>query len=391
MDLRRFALSVCLAMLACGLVRTPHAEGAPAFARKYRVSCTTCYAPPPRLKAFGEEFAGGGFRMEEGQEPTRAYADVGDPLLLLPRDLHIGIRMEGFASWKEDARAETDAEFPWVWKILSGGPISDKASYYFYFLIERGEVVGLEDAYLQWNGLFGLPVDVMAGQFQVCDPLFKRELRLERSDYLIYKARVGHSSVDLTYNRGLMFGWTFPGEIETFLEVVAGNGISHADESQDFDKDKYKNVALRLTRSIGPIRIGGFGYYGKEKGDSSGVNVMKYWGYDFTVALGNRVEVNGQYLERRDDNPMFLDKPADEYETMGGLVEVHVFPQGQDGRWVLTGLYNYVDSHDDSAKAETVSLTINRLLARNLRLLMEFGRDIEYEASRGTLGLLAAF
>ena len=29
----------------------------------------------------------------------------------------------------------------------------------------------------------------MVGQFQVCDPLFKRELRLERYDYEIFKTQ----------------------------------------------------------------------------------------------------------------------------------------------------------------------------------------------------------
>jgi hypothetical protein len=35
----------------------------PAFARKYDMSCTTCHAPFPKLKPFGEEFAGNGFQL----------------------------------------------------------------------------------------------------------------------------------------------------------------------------------------------------------------------------------------------------------------------------------------------------------------------------------------
>lgn len=398
MDGTRWTLVGLLTALIGGILLSPLlAEGAPAFARKYRVSCTTCHAPPPRLKPFGEDFAGRGFRMEEGQEPSRAYSDTGDPLLLLPRDLHIGMRMEGFASWKEDARAETDVEFPWVWKIISGGPISKTASYYFYFLIERGEVEGLEDAYIQLNRLFGLPVDLIAGQFQVSDPLFKRELRLERFDYLVYKARPGSSSVDLTYDRGFMFAWTFPGEIETALEVVTGSGIPHADDAWNFDRDKYKNLALRLTRAFGPVRLGVFGYYGKERysGDDPAKagrrNETTYAGPDLTVAFGHRVELNAQYLERRDDDPSFGSSGGDECVTRGGLLELQVFPQGQDGRHVLSALYNRVDSDDAGARAETLSLTLSRLLARNLRLVAEAGRDLEYERTRATLGLVAAF
>src|SRR3546814_13507529 len=57
--------------------------------------------------------------------------------------------------------------------------------------LERGEVAGLEDAYLQFNDVLGSGVDVIAGQFQVSDPLFKRELRLEYEDYMPYRVRVG--------------------------------------------------------------------------------------------------------------------------------------------------------------------------------------------------------
>jgi len=400
----RIALAAFSIVAVVDLLTPESSAGAPAFARKYRISCTTCHAPPPRLKPFGEEFAGRGFRMEGAQEPTRAYYDTGDPLLLLPRDLHIGLRMEGFASWKEDQVAETDVEFPWVWKIISGGPLSESASYYFYFLVERGEVEGLEDAYLQLNGLFGLPVDLIAGQFQVSDPLFKRELRLERFDYLIYKASVGDSRVDLTYDRGLMFGWAFPGGIETILEIVTGSGIAHADDARNFDRDKYKNAALRLTRSFGPVRVGVFGYYGKEEMeestakqayaavDSLRTNEMTYWGPDLTLMLGRAVEVNAQYLERRDDHPFFLPATTvSDIVTRGGFAEIHAFPQGQDGRWVLSGLYNRVESDDPDAEEETVSLTVSHLLARNLRLLIEGGRDLERETNRATVGLVSAF
>ena len=77
--------------------------------------------------------------------------------------------------------------------------------------------------------------------------------------------------------------------------------------------------------------------------------------------------------------------------TSGGFAELHFFPNGQDGRWVLTALYNKVDSDDPLARRETASLTANYLLARNLRLFIEGGRDLEADASRFSVGLIAAF
>ncbi|MBD3163260.1 MAG: hypothetical protein GF346_12350 [Candidatus Eisenbacteria bacterium] len=378
---------------AASLLFVDPAEAIPAFARKYRFSCTTCHAPAPRLKAFGEEFAGRGFRLEDpAQEPARATLDVGDPLLQLPRDLQLAVRLEGFASWKEEREAETDFETPWVFKILSGGPIHDNLSYYFYFLVERGEVVGLEDAYLQIGSPFGIPVDVLFGQFQVCDPLFKREVRLSREDYHIYKARVGKSIVNLTYDRGVVVGGALPGEIDAVLQVVNGNGIHEADEHHDFDEDANKNVSLRFARAIGPVRVGAFGYYGKQSIDPQ-ENETIYYGPDVLFDDGGPIAVSAQYLERVDDDPRFSGSDDDEWTTRGGFLEVHWFPEGQDGRWVLTALYNQIERDDDDPAADLQigSLTVSRLLARNFRLLGEGAYDAEAERGRFTIGLVAAF
>ncbi|HMB71291.1 MAG TPA: hypothetical protein VKU85_18415 [bacterium] len=385
-----------LAGAAFVLLAATDAAAVPAFARKYRISCTTCHAPFPRLKAYGDEFAGRGFRMEEDQEPARATHDVGDPELLLSREFPLAARLEGYASWKEDSEAENDLEAPWVWKILSGGPVSRAVSYYFYFLIEQGEVVGLEDAYLQFNDVGGSGADLVLGQFQVCDPLFKRELRLERFDYLIYKTQVGDSPVDLTYDRGIMLMRSLPGDIDAVAMVLNGNGIHEAESEgvsdyKKFDNDDLKNVALRLARQVGPVRVGGFGYWGKSREMTGDVeNRTWYAGPDLVVDFSGRAELNAQFLYREDDDPFFTGAD-DTRETKGGFAELHFFPQGQDGLWVLTGLYNRVDSDDDAADRETASLTVSRLLARNVRLMVEGGRDLEAEKARVTAGVVTAF
>lgn len=410
---RRNILAATAAAL-CGialLLAFADAGAIPAFARKYQISCSTCHAPFPRLKPYGEEFAGRGFRMEEGQEPVRATYDVGDPLLLLPRDLPLAARMEGYVSYKEGSDAETDIEWPWVWKILSGGPIGRTASYYFYFLMERGEVVGLEDAYLQLNDVLGSGFDLVFGQFQVCDPLFKRELRLERFDYLIFKTQVGYSPVDLTYDRGLMLMRTLPGDIDMVAMALNGNGIAAAEDAgvSDFknhDSDQLRNYALRLAKQIGPVRLGGFGYYGKteDKSDASGVrNETWYVGPDLVVDLGDKAQLDAQFLYREDDDPFFTGT-EDCAATRGGFAEFHVFPEGHDGRWAFSLLYNKITSSDPviydedtlevlyaGAERETFSVTANYLIARNLRLLLEAGKDVEADATRASIGLISAF
>lgn len=394
---------IVLSILAALAVSMEDARAIPAFARKYGFSCTTCHAPAPRLKAFGEEFAGRGFRLDDpAKEPPRATLDTGDPLLRLVRDVPLAIRLDGYASHKKNERAQTDFESPWVLKFLSGGPINDRLSYYFYFLVEQGEVVGLEDTFIQYNRLFNLPVDIVVGQFQVSDPLFKRELRLMRADYDIFTTRVGHSVINLSYDRGLVATWHAPAQVDALLQVTNGNGIDPPDEAGNFDQDEKKNFSLRLVRAFGPVRVGLFGLRGSEVDPATRrENTATYFGPDFVFELGERVVLSMEYLERRDDNPFFDDVPRPELKTRGGFAEIHWFPRGQDGRVIITGLYNKVSSDDDFVDREGYTLTVSHLLARNARLLLEGHRmkrldpareePTELTQKRLTLGLVLAF
>lgn len=383
------AILIVVTIIAASI--SQQTDAIPAFARRYQFSCSTCHGPFPRLKPYGEEFAGRGFRLEDpSKEPSRATYDVGDSTLKLFRDIPIAMRVEGYASWKEDATAKSDAEWPWVFKILTGGPISNKASYYVYFLTEKGEVVGLEDAWLQFNSIFGAPIDLQVGQFQVCDPLFKRELRLERYDYQIFKTHVGEADVDLTYDRGLITIWHAPAGIDAVLQVVNGNGIDTADEFDNFDTDRHKNFALRVVKPFKGVRLGLFAYSGKQEKEGR-INKTTYFGPDLVIDFGDKFQFSAEYLERRDDNPYFQITKPGTTKTRGGFGELHFFPKGPDGKLTLSALYNKIDSDDELARYESASLTVNYLIARNLRLVAEGGREIHTKQSRFSLGLVTAF
>ncbi|MBA4072755.1 MAG: hypothetical protein C0497_13095 [Gemmatimonas sp.] len=108
----------------------------PAFARKYRVSCSMCHQPAPRLTPFGAAFAGNGFEMAVGEEP-RDTVSTGDPLLRLTNGLPLAVRFEAYQrilSDRKPGEAILDQQTPWIIKVLSGGQVADKISYYMYFL-----------------------------------------------------------------------------------------------------------------------------------------------------------------------------------------------------------------------------------------------------------------
>jgi hypothetical protein len=271
-----------------------------------------------------------------------------------------------------------------------------------YGIFEDGESLRLEDAYLQFDLPLKTPMHLVAGQFQVADPILKRELRLERNDYAILKTTVGLSPVNLTYDRGLVISVEAPSRLELLAEVVNGNGIGAVDGG-NFDHDGSKNVAGRIGRVFGPVRAGIFGYWGREKRAAAPAEFsgpwpangrrsrLWYWGPDVTVSIHPQWQLALDYLERRDSDPFFAGYAGDDLVTRGGFAELHFFPQGADGRWVISALYNKVESDDDAAAFENTSLTVNRLLARNVRLALEGEHDIAAERTRVSLGFVAAF
>jgi len=365
----------------------------PAFARRYSFSCKTCHAPFPRLKDYGTEFMDNGYRVK-GQETPRYFIDTGDTFLALLREVPLALRADSFITYNNSATRKLDFSTPYLIKLLSGGEISRHVSYYLYFFFsERGEVAGLEDAFLMFDNIFDSGFDFYLGQFQVSDLLFKREIRLTLEDYLIYKARPGKSKIDLTYDRGLMITRSLPSGTDFVLEVVNGSGIGEANIFRNFDSDKYKNFLFRLSQDLGrQLRLGAVVYAGKE-GEADRANSLWLIGFDGTVA-SPLLELNFQFILRRDSNPEFLFSPPETVKTRGGFAELIYLPRGDDSRWYGTALFNWVDSDQNELDYSTVTLHGGWLLQRNLRLTAEstylfrspYGRHLKFN-----LGLITAF
>jgi hypothetical protein len=392
-------LSAAGLLLGAVLATVQPAQAIPAFARKYGFSCTMCHQPMPRLTAFGAAFGDAGFQFDPGEVP-RDTQDVRDPRLRLPRMLPLAVRFDVYGHyWDHDGARGLDFQAPWLIKLLAGGQLADRISYYMYFfLTERGEVAGLEDAYLHFVEPAGLPFDVLVGQFQVSDPLFKRELRLEYEDYQPYRVRVGMASPDLTYDRGLSLGASPWAGGDVVLQVVNGRGLEHASERRVYDPDGTKNVAGRVSQTLGPLRIGGFVYTGVERQAGIG-NRTLIWGPDATLGRG-AVELNVQLLRRRDDNPFFAMEARDAVVD-AAFGELIWHPGGPAGRLTLLALANWIESDGavfrlpgapgllDSYRS--VVAAASWLLATNVRVIGEGGWDLDTARPRATLGVVTAF
>jgi hypothetical protein len=403
----RSRLTRSIATAALLLLVVPEAAwGIPAFARRYGVSCNLCHNAAPRLNAYGETFAANGFELVVGEEP-RDTMETGDPLLRLVRRLDFALRMDLFATALMPVRrdgADIDLQTPYGMKLLTGGVLADRISYYLYFyMTERGEVAGLEDAYIQFTDIAGSGINAIVGQFQVSDPLFKRELRLQYEDYQPYRVRVGEARADLTYDRGVMLSYSPWEGGDVVFSVVNGRGLDHAAADRHYDRDNDKPVSLRYSQELGPVRVGGFGYLAHER-NGGFTDRITVWGPDATLAIG-AFELNAQYLRREDSNPLFT--PAPVRTTVNSVMaEVLYGPFGDDGRWTLAGLYNWID-----ADAPLLSMRLGQgtapggyatgyhsaaggvhyLAWRNVRFMGEVGFDLERETTRFSTGVVLAF
>jgi len=358
---------------------TEHTQAIPSFARKYRLSCTTCHSPSiPKLKEYGDSFAGNGFRLEDEESP-RFFVPAGDDKLSLIRDFPMAARFDGFLTHNVNNNESADFQSPYLIKLLSGGELSDRISYYFYFYMsERGEVAGVEDAYLMYNNLFGVDLDVYFGQFQVSDPLFKRELRLTLEDYRPYIAQIGTSGITLKYDKGIMLTLGLESGTTLAGQIVNGNGIPEA-ENHVFDNDKYKNVLGRITQSIGDqLSIGAFGYFGKEiLANTAGTEITNealIFGPDITYAPSFMFEVNLQYV-LREDSEVFPNmgsvNPMQDVQTSGAIAEIMYSPKGDNSNFYFTGLFNLVESDFDPADYQSFTFHTGYIARRNVRLAAE--------------------
>lgn len=376
------------------LVLTENILAIPSFARQYKISCQTCHSPIPRLKAYGDEFAGNGFRLSD-KDASRYYVDTGDEELSLLREFPLAVRMDAFLTYKNKDQNISDLKTPFNLKILSAAAISPNFSYYFYFFLsERGEVAGVEDAYLMYNNLFDVDFDIYVGQFQVSDPLFKREVRLTYQDYQVYRTQVGLSRINLTYDRGIMLTYGNETGTNIMLEIVNGTGLAEANNFRNFDEDKYKNYMGRISQDVNDnFRIGAFAYYGKEEltNGTNFLNEVLMWGPDVTLSYENKAELNFQYVARSDDNPYAPWLTNSDTKTNGIMSEFIYTPLGDESKWYCVGLYNRIDSENDALDYESLTAHGGYLLRRNLRLFGEFTYNFTDKFGLLALGIVTAF
>ena len=389
----RRALFVLACLTAAGLSAPGLTHGIPAFARKYGVSCAMCHDPIPKLNPYGEQFMANGYALAPGD--TTGTTSAGDPLLVMNGTFPIAMRLDAYLRAQGGNNVRTDFQAPYVVKVLSGGALARNVSYYVYMVLaEDGAIGPLEDAHVTFRQLFGAPAAVTVGQFQIIDPLWKRELRITVEDYAILKQAPGTATAHLTYDRGVMLTVAPTATTTVVAELVNGNGIDAAGAGGTFDEDSPKTGFMAVTQGVGAFRFSLLGYYGNQEftptGGAAITNRTRMVGPAVQARFG-AVDIGAQYLYRDDSDPDFVGGAPPEVTTRGGFAEVNWWPRGRSGRWLVTGLYNSLNSSTPGLDYETGSVNLSWLYGRNLRLASEFTYDLVIERGSVALGLVTAF
>ncbi len=375
------------------------ARAIPEFARRYNLSCAACHAAFPRLNKFGEYFVANNFKLPNWKDRTQK---TGDQRLALVDHVPLAVRMQAYAQIRDGADvdpltgettgADNDFQAPYLIKLLSGGPLTDHISYYFYAIFAEkggnGQVV-VEDAWFSYDDLFNSGVSMMVGQFQISDLMFPRETRLTFQDFMAYRM------AGITYDRGILFGREF-GPLSLDVGLVNGNGIEQNFSINSpgfrrpdklFDNNSSKSVYGRLSGDLGPVNLGLFGLYGQQKnatgpaGTESGSedNDKIIAGLDASGVINGNIYWFGQFLWNRWEG--FLD-PAKDYDWYGGFAGVDYV---HDDRWTFSALYNYADANDlddtdtiyEGIDINTFTLTASYYFMRNVKGILEANFDLQ--------------
>ena len=377
-------------------------EAIPAFARQYNVSCSTCHAAFPRLNEFGEQFVSDNYRMPHWKNNT---VNAGDDNMALPSEVPFAVRMQAYMQSREagtidvstgnTVNADTDFQAPFQLKMLSGAPLTDHISYYFYAIFaekgDNGSVI-LEDAWISHDDLFDSGVGMMIGQFQVSDLMFPREIRLTFQDFMVYRM------AGLTYDRGVVFSTDAAG-VDWALGFVNGNGIEqnltinspgYKRADHLFDNDNNKALFGRMGFEAAGVNIGLFGYSGSQKnaitdsnnpagtGDGNRDTDKIAYGIDLSGKLGDKTYWFAQAIQNQWDD--FIN-PNTRYRWFGSFVGVDYI---HDDHWAYSLLINYTDANDlknsdtvyEGIDMRTLTLTASYYFMRNVKAVMEVNLDL---------------
>lgn len=241
----------------------------PAFARRYKTSCTTCHVLIPKLNHFGKAFKANGYRIPPKDEAFVKVPDVklGDeewkevwPKGIWPGSIpgipQLALRIDGDLVINPQSEVKSDFDFPREFELLAGGNAGDGFSFFLDLAIEHDEVV-LERAFAQFDRITGSTLlNIKVGRYELGAVPFSRFYRrLTASDFITSDFRAVPKGFSFRARQQGIEVWgaksgSTGGGFEYSLGIVNGSGSNK-------DNNSSKDVYYRFS-----YKFGGFGVAG---------------------------------------------------------------------------------------------------------------------------------
>jgi len=390
-------------ILLDGLAR--EAAAIPAFARKYRTSCTTCHVAIPKRNAFGEAFRRNGYQIPAGderyikEEPVSLGAEAWKemwPDAIWPGAIPGTFPLAAYVHQRFVFDGPTDdKEFdaPHELELLFGNTLGRNVGFFGEWVAyEKGvNAPGLKRFFIQFSNLFekrlGKAVSLRVGRFEpgIADG-YKDADRITMEHPITLDYRVTSAFRVRDAQSGVELAGVPHRRFEYVLGLVNGQGVSVNDP--DNDKDVYARAGFKfggmgLDGSGGPegeelviannyvdnsVMLGFYGYWGvATQTDSNRVafrNEFRRFGVDARVNFGRNYLLAG-VVRGRDDNPS--NTSARDVDSTAWFVEMdRVFKP-----WII-GVVRYERLEIDGKPDLTQVVPNLTLLARaNIRFTLE--------------------
>ncbi len=387
-------------VLFCGL--GAEAGAIPAFARKYRTSCTTCHVAIPKRNAFGEAFRRNGYQIPGGderyikEEPVELGAQAWKemwPDAIWPGAIPASVPFSAYVHQRfVYDKPNNDREFdaPHEFELLAGSTLGRNIGFFGEWVFyEKGQnSPGLKRFFIQFSNLFesslGKALSLRVGRFEpgIADG-YKDADRITMEHPITLDYRVTSAFRIRDAQSGIEIAGVPHRSFEYVVGVVNGQGVSVSDPNNN--KDVYARLGfkfgglgldgsgasdeLKIADNFvdNSFMLGVYGYRGKstlKANDVTFENDFDRLGLDLRFNHGSNYFLAG-LVRGQDDNP--FNSALREVESTAWFVEVdRIFKP-----WLL-GVLRYeqleVDGKDDVTQV-VPNLT---LLARaNIRMTLE--------------------
>lgn len=391
-----------LLLILSFVVLVPDAGAIPAFARKYKTSCTTCHVAIPKRNAFGEAFRRNGYQIPGGderyikEEPISLGAEAWKemwPDAIWPGEIPGTVPFSAYVHQRfvwDNAKNDREFDAPHEFELLAGNTLGRNIGFFGeWVFFEKGQnSPGLKRFFIQFTNLLenriGKGLSLRVGRFEpgIADG-YKDADRITMEhpitlDYRVtsaFRIRDAQSGIEITGVPHRSF--------EYVIGMVNGQGVTVNDPNNE--RDYYARVGFKfggmgLDGSGAPdelrisdnfvddsFMVGLYGYRGSAVLTSQGgdfENEFDRIGVDARLNIGRTYLLAGA-VRGNDDNP--FNTAVRDVDSTAWFVEAdRIFKP-----WLI-GVLRYERLQIDS-KPDVTQLVPNlTILARaNIRLSLE--------------------